>query len=62
MTQQVPYEQPNNNQTMQICQRCFEHVALKICNKCGCPLCTECWPKHICNRPDLEDKEDKIIN
>jgi len=50
MEQPVPFEQPNNKQTVQICQRCFDKVATTICMNCGCPLCDECYPKHICNQ------------
>ena len=59
MPAKEPYEEPKGPGQVKVCQRCYEHAATKMC-KCGCPLCIDCWPKHVCNRPDLE--EEKLPN
>jgi len=50
MEQPFSYQEPSyDDEKLPICQKCLNAVATKICSKCGCPLCFECFKKHICN-------------
>lgn len=50
MEQPIPIDEVHNLKTIPLCQVCLEKVAIKICHQCGCPLCLECFKKHICNK------------
>lgn len=30
-----------------LCQACFDEIAVSSCPNCGCPLCFECYVKHV---------------
>ena len=58
MPQPIPTEDINREQTLPFCQKCLEKVATKVCHRCGCPLCWECYREHGClkNTGHLKNK------